>query len=152
MKERLCLPRRDGLRCRLDNDEAPCKGSAMGRTADGIRASSAVLPLLKTWLACYMGQITSQIVAIPVPPHNWVPKGKLEVPWLDLPIDLNLQRTNLRLGIISLFHRHRCEIWPSMQIIEQLPLVWIEPEAGSCLHSVSSMQVALNEMVTSLRY
>lgn len=43
--------------------------------------------------------ITSQIVTIPIPPHNCVPKGKAEVPWLDLPIALNL-----RLGTVSLFH------------------------------------------------
>lgn len=144
-RERLCLSCRDGLRHRLCSNEAPCETERWGGWQMG---SDPALP----FSPCWRHDFTSQIVAIPVPPYNWLPKGKAEFPWLDLTIGLNLQRINLRLDIISPFHPHRWEIWPSIQTLQQRPLVWIEPGAESCLHSASSTQVALNEVVTSLSF
>lgn len=61
-------------------------------------------PAAEDMICEYVGQITSEIVTIPVPPHNWVPEGKVPVPWLGLPTALNLERTNLRLDTFSLLH------------------------------------------------
>lgn len=111
----------------------------MGRKED--RGTEPILPLLKKWLACNVGEIISphchHSCAFPYP----VPEWKVGLPWFDLPIAFSLQRTKWRLGAISLFHLHRCEVWSPMQIILQLPLVWAEPGVESCFHSVSSIQV-----------
>lgn len=61
-------------------------------------------PTAEDMICEYVGQISSQTVPIPVPPYNWIPEVKVQVPWLGLPTGLSLERTNLRLVIISFLH------------------------------------------------
>lgn len=122
-RERLCLSCRDGLRWGLTAMKCLARQSSDGGQQMG---SESALPFSPCWrhdLCVIRDKSLPKLLLFWCLP--WVPKGKVEVPWLDLPIALNLQRTNfLRLGMVSLSDPHRCEIWPSMQIISGLNCAW----------------------------
>lgn len=102
MREGLCFTQMVG-----DNDSKAMKHLArqgneeVGRWGQGQLCHS---PTAEDMICEYVGQITSRTVTIHVPVRNWVPEGKVQVPWLGPPSALNLEGANLKLCIISFLH------------------------------------------------